>query len=121
MKEMQRIFFSLKQMFLATLLMMKNLFQILTKNNQFLMNIPVKMMKSKVEKNKFMASLEPCTMVPVYDNYEYDPWESHEGEKEELNVQCISCPTLVNEKISPRISQTTSILHPPVHSENVKQ
>jgi hypothetical protein len=68
-----------------------------------------------------MASLEPCSMVPVYDNYESDPWESHEGEKEELNVQLISCPTLVNEKISPGISQPASILYPPVHSENIKQ
>jgi hypothetical protein len=48
MKKMQRIFLFLKQMFLAALLMMKNLFQILTKNNHFLMNIPVNMMKSGV-------------------------------------------------------------------------
>jgi hypothetical protein len=26
------------------------------------------------------------SMVPVYDDYESDPWESHEGEMEELNV-----------------------------------
>jgi hypothetical protein len=57
-------------------------------------------------------------MVPVYDDYEYDPWEGHEGEKEELNVQLISYPTLVNEKISPGISQPASILYLPVHSEN---
>jgi hypothetical protein len=38
----------LKQMFLAALLMMKKLFQMLTKNNQFLMNILAKMMKSRV-------------------------------------------------------------------------
>jgi hypothetical protein len=48
MKKMQRIFLFLKQMFLAALLMIKKLFQILTKNNHFLMNIPAKMMKSKV-------------------------------------------------------------------------
>jgi hypothetical protein len=68
-----------------------------------------------------MASLEHCTMVPVYDNYESDPWERHEGEKEDLNVQLISCPTLVNEKISPGISQPASILYLPVYSENTKQ
>jgi hypothetical protein len=73
------------------------------------------------EQSFFMASLEPRSMVPVYDDYESDPWEGHEGEKEELNVQLISCPTLVNEKISPGISQPASILYPPVHSENTKQ
>ena len=31
-------------------------------------------------------------MVPVYDDYEYDIWESHEEEEEEENVQFISCP-----------------------------
>jgi hypothetical protein len=46
-KEMQRIFLSWKLMFLAVLLMIKKLFQILTKNNQLLMNIPAKMMKSR--------------------------------------------------------------------------
>jgi hypothetical protein len=60
-------------------------------------------------------------MVPVYDNYESDPWESHGGEKEELNVQLISSPTLINEYISPGISKLASILYPPVHGENIKQ
>jgi hypothetical protein len=46
-----------------------------------------------------MASLEPHSTVPVYANYELDHWEGHEGEKEELNVQLITCPTLINEKI----------------------
>jgi hypothetical protein len=41
------MFLSLKQMFLESMLMMKNLFQMLTKNSQFFMNIPVKMMKSR--------------------------------------------------------------------------
>ena len=68
-----------------------------------------------------MASLEPCSMVHVYDNYEFYPWEGHEGEKEELNVQLISCPTLINEKISPGIIKPTSILYPPIHIENIKQ
>jgi hypothetical protein len=61
------------------------------------------------------------SMVLVYDDYESDPWESHEGEMEELNVQFISCPEPVNEKISPGISQPASVLHPPVHSENIKR
>jgi hypothetical protein len=68
-----------------------------------------------------MSSLEPRSMVLIYDDYESDPWEGHEGEKEELNVQLISCPTLVNEKISPRISQPASIIYPPIHSENTEQ
>jgi hypothetical protein len=49
------------------------------------------------EQSFFMASLEPCSMVPVYDNYGFDPWESHEGEKEELNVHLISSPAIINE------------------------
>ena len=61
------------------------------------------------------------SMVHVYDDYEYDPWESHEGEKEELNVQLVSCPEPVNENISPGISQPASVLHPPIHSKNIKQ
>ena len=45
----------------------------------------------------FMASLEPRSMVPIYDNYEFDPWESDGGENEEINVHLISCPTLIND------------------------
>ena len=73
------------------------------------------------EKSFFMASLEPHSMVHVYDDYEYDPCEGHEGENEELNVHLISFSTLVNEKISPGISQPASILYLPVHSENTNQ
>jgi hypothetical protein len=61
------------------------------------------------------------SMVPVYDNYGSDPWESHEGEKEELNVQLISCLEPVYEKISPGIGQPASLLYPPVHSMNIKR
>jgi hypothetical protein len=73
------------------------------------------------EKIFFMAFLEPCSMVHVYDNYEPDHWEGHEREKEELNVHLISCSALVNEQISPGISQPASILYPHVHDENIKQ
>jgi hypothetical protein len=37
------------------------------------------------------------SMVLVYDYYEFDPCESHEGEKEKLNVQLVSYPEPVNE------------------------
>jgi hypothetical protein len=73
------------------------------------------------EKSFFMASLEPRSMVLVYDNYGSDPWESHGGEKKELNVQLISSLTLTNEQISPRISKPASILYTPIHAENIKQ
>jgi hypothetical protein len=96
-------------MFLEALLMMKKLFQILTINNQFFYEYPS---EDDEEQNFFMASLEPCSMVPVYDN---------EGEKEEINVQLISCPTLINEQISPGISKPASIIYPPTHVENIKQ
>jgi hypothetical protein len=39
------------------------------------------------------------SLVPIYDDYESDPWESHEEEMEELNVQSTSCPEPVNEQI----------------------
>jgi len=60
------------------------------------------------------------SMVLVYDDFESDTCENHEGEKEELNVQLVSCPEPVNEKISPGISQPASVLHPPIHSKNIK-
>jgi hypothetical protein len=44
-------------------------------------------------------------MVHVYYDCESDPWESHEGEKEEPNAQFISCSEPVNEQISPGTSQ----------------
>ena len=73
------------------------------------------------EQSFFIASLEPRSVVLVYDNYEFDPCDSYGGEKEELNVQLISCPTLINEKISPGISKPSSILYPPIHAANIKQ
>jgi hypothetical protein len=44
-------------------------------------------------------------MVLVYYDCEFDPWESHEGEKEEPNAHFISCLEPVNEQISPGTSQ----------------
>jgi hypothetical protein len=41
--------------------------------------------------------------------------------KEELSVQFFSCPEPVNEQISLGISQPTSVLHPLVHSKNIKR
>jgi hypothetical protein len=61
------------------------------------------------------------SIVLFYDDYESDPWESHEGEKEELNGQFISCLEPVNKEVSLGISQPASVLHPPVHSENIKR
>jgi hypothetical protein len=36
-----------------------------------------------------MTSLEPLSIVPVYDVYEYDSWEYNGGEKKELQKQLI--------------------------------
>jgi hypothetical protein len=44
-------------------------------------------------------------MVPVYDDYDSDPWESHEEEEEEPNVQFISFPEPAYEQPSPGSSQ----------------
>jgi hypothetical protein len=45
-------------------------------------------------------------MVPVYDDYDSDPWESHEEEEEEPEGQFISCPEPISEKPSPRDQST---------------
>jgi hypothetical protein len=53
-------------------------------------------------------------MVPVYDDYDYDPWESHEEEEGEPNVLFISYLEPANEQPSPGINQTTSSIHSPM-------
>jgi hypothetical protein len=49
----------------------------------------------------------------VYEDYDSDPWESHEEEEGEPNEQFISCPEPVSEKPSPGISQPASTIHSP--------
>jgi hypothetical protein len=53
-------------------------------------------------------------MGPIYDDYDSDPWESHEEEKEQQKGQFISCPEPISEKPSPGISQPALASHPPV-------
>jgi hypothetical protein len=67
-----------------------------------------------------MASLEPRSMVLVYDNYESDTCEGHGREKEDLNVHIISSPTLINEQMSPGISKPASILQSPVLATDIQ-
>jgi hypothetical protein len=43
-------------------------------------------------------------MVLVYYDCEYDPWENHEGEKEDPNYQFISRPEPVSEQPSSEVS-----------------
>jgi hypothetical protein len=45
----------------------------------------------------------------VYDDYEFDPWERHEEEKEQ-HEYFISCPEPVSEKPSSEVSQPASFL-----------
>jgi len=60
-------------------------------------------------------------MVLVYYDCEYDPWESHEGEKEgKPNEQFISCPELVSEQPPPGISQPASASHPPMLTGDIQ-
>jgi hypothetical protein len=59
-------------------------------------------------------------MVLVYDDYDFDPWESHEEEKGEPNVQFISYPEPANEKPSPRISQPASVVHSPILARDIQ-
>jgi hypothetical protein len=50
-------------------------------------------------------------MVLVYDDYDSDPWESHEEEEGKPNEQFISCPEPVSEQPPPGISQPASASH----------
>jgi hypothetical protein len=59
-------------------------------------------------------------MVPVYYDCESDPWESHEGEKEEPNEQFISCSEPVSEQSSPGISQPASTVHSPALAKDIQ-
>jgi TFIIF-interacting CTD phosphatase-like protein len=54
--------------------------------------------EDKEEQNLSMASLDPCSMVPVYDNYQPNHCKGHEGEKEGINMHLISSPTIINEQ-----------------------
>jgi hypothetical protein len=59
-------------------------------------------------------------MVPVYDDYESDPWESHEEEEEQLKVQFIACSEPVSEQPPPGISQPASAFHPPTLARDIQ-
>jgi hypothetical protein len=59
-------------------------------------------------------------MGPVYDDYDSDPWESHEKEEGEPNEQFISCPEPVSEKPSPGISQPASAIHSPAVARDIQ-
>jgi hypothetical protein len=61
-------------------------------------------------------------MGPVYDNYEFDPWESQEEEPEEKQKgQFIYCPEPVSEHPSSRRSHPASTSHPPVLARDIQQ
>jgi hypothetical protein len=55
----------------------------------------------------------------VYEDYDSDPWESHE-EEGERNEQFISCPKPVSEQPSPRISQPASVVHSPALARDIQ-
>jgi hypothetical protein len=50
-------------------------------------------------------------MGPIYDDYDYDPWESHEKEEGDPNGWFISYPEHVSEQPSPGTSQPASVIH----------
>jgi hypothetical protein len=58
--------------------------------------------------------------ILVYDDYESDPWESHEEEEEQLKVQFIACLEPVSEKPPPGISQPASSFHPPALARDIQ-
>jgi hypothetical protein len=59
-------------------------------------------------------------MGPVYDDYEYDPWESHEEEKEQQKGNFGSCHEPVSDQPSPERSQPTPTFHPPVLARDIQ-
>jgi hypothetical protein len=58
-------------------------------------------------------------MVPVYDDYDSNPRESHEEKEGEPNVQFISCLELSNEKPSPGINQPASTIASPMLARDI--
>jgi hypothetical protein len=60
-------------------------------------------------------------MVPIYDEYESDPGESQEEEKEpEEKLSTYFIPDPVNEQLPPEISEPTSIVHSPVFIKDIQ-
>jgi hypothetical protein len=58
--------------------------------------------------------------IPVYEDYESNPWESHEEEKEQKKGQSISYPELTSEWPSPEINQPASSFHSPVLTRDIQ-
>jgi hypothetical protein len=58
--------------------------------------------------------------VPIYDDYESDPWESYGEEEEQQKGQFVSCPYPVRKKPSLGTSQPTSTIHPPVPTIDIQ-
>jgi len=50
------------------------------------------------EHNFSMIYLEPLSIIPVYDDYESDPWECYGGVEGQLHMQLISYPSPKNEQ-----------------------
>jgi hypothetical protein len=59
-------------------------------------------------------------MVPIYDDYESDPWESHGEEEEEPKMQFTDCSEPVSEQPSSEISQPASTSHSPELSIDIQ-
>jgi hypothetical protein len=59
-------------------------------------------------------------MVPIYDDYESDPWESHGEEEEEPKMQFTECAEPVSEQPPPEISQPMSVVHPPMLTRDIQ-
>jgi hypothetical protein len=67
-----------------------------------------------------MRKREIFPKVPVYDDYESDPWESYGEEEEHQKGQFVSCPDPVHEQPSPGTSQPASTVHPPVPTRDIQ-
>jgi hypothetical protein len=60
-------------------------------------------------------------MVPIYDEYESDPGESQEEEKEpEEQLSTYFIPEPVSEQLPPEISEPTSVVHSPVLIKDIQ-
>jgi hypothetical protein len=73
------------------------------------------------EHNFFMASLEPLSIVPVYDDCGSDSWEGNGGEKKELQKQLIMPLSPNDDQQIAEISKSSFVIPETGPAEEIKQ
>jgi hypothetical protein len=121
----QQVPLSLKRKFFTRSLFWRKVISM--KDNPFLMYIIVMMSKQAYptfdhyKDTKDPVSKQNHPMVPIYDEYESNPRESQEEEKEpeeQLSTYFIREP--VSKQLPPEISEPTSVVHSPVLIKDIQ-